>query len=97
MSVCFCKKKRESRRFISPQQEETRVDRLLLQINRESRRFISPQRKEIKVDRLLLQKKRESRRFLVFHLPIEFLGLWESLYNPDFKGVDFDAFKNGKL
>lgn len=25
---------------------------------------------------------------------IEFLGLWEQLNNPDFKGVDFDSFKN---
>ena len=25
---------------------------------------------------------------------IEFLGLWESINNPDFKGVEFDSFKN---
>lgn len=25
---------------------------------------------------------------------IEFLGLWEMMYNPNFKGVDFDAFVN---
>jgi len=25
---------------------------------------------------------------------IEFLGLWEILHNPDFKGVEFDSFKN---
>ena len=25
---------------------------------------------------------------------IEFLGLWEQLNNPNFKGVEFDAFKN---
>ena len=25
---------------------------------------------------------------------ILFLGLWEQLHNPDFKGVEFDAFKN---
>lgn len=25
---------------------------------------------------------------------IEFLGLWESLHNPDFKPVEFDGFKN---
>lgn len=25
---------------------------------------------------------------------IEFLGLWEELNNPEFKGVEFDAFKN---
>ena len=25
---------------------------------------------------------------------IEFLGLWEMLHNPNFKGVEFDAFKN---
>ena len=24
---------------------------------------------------------------------IEFLGLWESLHNSDFKGVEFDSFK----
>ena len=24
---------------------------------------------------------------------IEFLGLWEQLNNPDFKGVEFDSFK----
>lgn len=25
---------------------------------------------------------------------IEFLGLWELLHNSNFKGVEFDAFKN---
>ena len=25
---------------------------------------------------------------------VEFLGLWEVLYNPNFKGIEFDAFKN---
>lgn len=25
---------------------------------------------------------------------IEFLGLWELLHNPNFKGVEFDSFKN---
>ncbi|MGB4407738.1 MAG: KilA-N domain-containing protein [Sphaerochaeta sp.] len=25
---------------------------------------------------------------------IEFLGLWEQLNNPDFKGVEFDSFKH---
>jgi hypothetical protein len=25
---------------------------------------------------------------------IEFIGLWEQLYNPDFKRIEFDAFKN---
>lgn len=25
---------------------------------------------------------------------IEFLGLWETLHNPDFKGVEFDAFRS---
>ena len=25
---------------------------------------------------------------------IEFCGLWEQLHNPDFKGIEFDAFKN---
>ena len=24
---------------------------------------------------------------------IEFIGLWELLHNPDFKGIEFDAFK----
>lgn len=24
---------------------------------------------------------------------IEFLGVWESLHNPDFKGIEFDAFR----
>ena len=24
---------------------------------------------------------------------IEFLGLWETIYNPNFKGVEFDSFK----
>ncbi len=24
---------------------------------------------------------------------LEFLGTWEQLYNPDFKGVEFDPFK----
>jgi hypothetical protein len=25
---------------------------------------------------------------------IEFIGLWEQIHNPDFKGIEFDAFKN---
>lgn len=25
---------------------------------------------------------------------IEFLGLWEQLNNPNFKGIEFDAFRN---
>ena len=25
---------------------------------------------------------------------IEFLGIWEKINNPNFKGVEFDAFKN---
>ena len=28
---------------------------------------------------------------------IEFLDLWEQIHNPDFKGIEFDAFKNKKL
>ncbi len=24
---------------------------------------------------------------------VEFIGLWESLHNPDFKGVEFDRFR----
>ena len=27
-------------------------------------------------------------------VPIEFLGWWESINNPNFKGVEFDSFKN---
>lgn len=25
---------------------------------------------------------------------IEFIGIWEKLYNPNFKGIEFDAFRN---
>ena len=25
---------------------------------------------------------------------IEFLGLWEKIFNPDFKGIEFEGFKN---
>jgi hypothetical protein len=25
---------------------------------------------------------------------IEFLGLWETLYNPDFKPLEFEGFRN---
>jgi hypothetical protein len=25
---------------------------------------------------------------------IEFIGLWEQIHNPNFKGIEFDAFKN---
>jgi hypothetical protein len=25
---------------------------------------------------------------------IEFMGIWEKVYNPNFKGIEFDAFKN---
>ena len=25
---------------------------------------------------------------------IEYLGIWETLYNPDFKPIEFDRFKN---
>jgi hypothetical protein len=28
---------------------------------------------------------------------IEFLGMWEKINNPHFKGVEFDPFKNGAL
>ena len=28
------------------------------------------------------------------HDVIEYLGLWETLYNPSFKGVEFDSFRN---
>jgi len=28
------------------------------------------------------------------HGTIEFLGLWEKLHNPSFKGIEFEAFKN---
>ena len=29
--------------------------------------------------------------------PIEFLGVWESLYNPDFKPLEFEGFKKGNI
>ena len=25
---------------------------------------------------------------------LEYIGLWEVIHNPDFKGVEFDSFKN---
>ena len=25
---------------------------------------------------------------------VEFIGLWETLHNPNFKGVEFDTFRN---
>lgn len=28
---------------------------------------------------------------------IEFLGIWETLYNPNFKPLEFDRFKNRKM
>ena len=34
------------------------------------------------------------KNWLRLRSTIEFLGLWEQLYNPDFKGVEFDTFKN---
>lgn len=30
----------------------------------------------------------------VAEAPIEFIGLWEKLCNPDFKPLEFDRFKN---
>lgn len=33
------------------------------------------------------------KNWLRLRSTIEFLGLWEHLYNPDFKGVEFDTFK----
>lgn len=34
------------------------------------------------------------KNWLRLRSTIEFLGLWEQLYNPEFKGVEFDTFKN---
>lgn len=34
------------------------------------------------------------KNWLRLRSTIEFLGLWEQLYNPAFKGVEFDTFKN---
>lgn len=34
------------------------------------------------------------KNWLRLRSTIEFLGLWEQLYNPNFKGVEFDTFKN---
>ena len=34
------------------------------------------------------------KNWLRLRSTIEFLGLWEQLYNPNFKGVEFDSFKN---
>ena len=33
------------------------------------------------------------KNWLRNRLTIEYLGLWEKINNPDFKGVEFDAFK----
>ena len=33
-------------------------------------------------------------RFLLMKETILFLGLWEQLHTPDFKRVEFDAFKS---
>lgn len=34
------------------------------------------------------------KNWLRLRSTIDFLGLWEQLYNPNFKGVEFDTFKN---
>lgn len=34
------------------------------------------------------------KNWLRLRSTIEFLGLWEQLYTPNFKGVEFDSFKN---
>lgn len=34
------------------------------------------------------------KNWLRLRSTIEFLGLWEQLYNLNFKGVEFDTFKN---
>lgn len=34
------------------------------------------------------------KNWLRLRSTIEFLGLWEQLYNPNFKGVEFDSFKS---
>jgi len=47
-----------------------------------------------------IAKYRDSRTEVVIQnwirtrMAIELLGLWESLYNPDFKHMEFDVFKN---
>ena len=41
-----------------------------------------------------LEPKEAVRNWLRRKDTIEYLGLWEQLNNPDFKGVEFDAFKN---
>lgn len=41
-----------------------------------------------------LEPKEAVRNWLRRKDTIEYLGLWEQLNNPNFKGVEFDAFKN---
>lgn len=41
-----------------------------------------------------LEPKEAVRNWLRRKDTIEYLGLWEQLNNPDFKGVEFDTFKN---
>lgn len=40
------------------------------------------------------EPKEVVRNWMRVRSTIEFLGLWEQLYNPNFKGVEFDTFKN---
>ncbi|MDR3293871.1 MAG: KilA-N domain-containing protein [Clostridiales bacterium] len=37
------------------------------------------------------------KNWLRNRMTIEFLGIWESLYNPDFNPVEFDGFRNETL
>jgi hypothetical protein len=47
-----------------------------------------------------IAKVRDSRSEVVIQnwmrtrMTIELLGLWETLYNPNFKHIEFDVFKN---
>lgn len=41
-----------------------------------------------------LEPKESVRNWLRRKDTIEFLGLWEKLNNPNFKGIEFDSFKN---
>ena len=41
-----------------------------------------------------LEPKEAVRNWLRRKDTIEYLGLWEQLNNPNFKGVEFDTFKN---
>lgn len=34
------------------------------------------------------------KNWMRLHSTIDYLGLWEQINNPDFKGVEFDTFRN---